>query len=365
MAVDAAERPAAKPLQAQAPGRRTTHHWTSAVPPAWTLLSHPSWAAAMLEGAAAVAIASVVPLASWPRGSLVVFAVVIGLAVLNAGLRVFIGRRLPLWTLHVDLVLGALAVSAASWAAAKEQIQLANLYLLVAVFAALYMPLRSALAHIALCGAAYAVVLALAPRSGESAAAAWLAVFGTTTVTVMVVVGMLSVLRRAAGEDSLTGLAARRAWDERLEEELERARRSGGALSVLVIDLDDFKRVNDDHGHLAGDRLLQAVARSWRMAVRGGGDFLARLGGDEFAVLAPGSDARGARRLARRLERALPSGVAVSIGIATWNRAESAAELLRRADEDMYRVKRRRHPSKASPPTSPVVPPPAAVSGGR
>ena len=134
----------------------------------------------------------------------------------------------------------------------------------------------------------------------------------------------------------------RRMWDERLAMEMERSRRSGTALSVIMIDLDDFKEMNDVGGHDAGDRLLQELARAWLAALRGGSDFLARLGGDEFAVIAPGSDDVGIRSLTNRLNAALPEPITISIGVATWNGTESASDLLRRADHAMYQIKRRR-----------------------
>lgn len=153
---------------------------------------------------------------------------------------------------------------------------------------------------------------------------------------------LASVLRTVAREDPLTGLANRRSWDERLDAELERAKRSGEAVSVVVADLDGFKAVNDAHGHHAGDRLLQATASSWRAATRGGGDFLARLGGDEFGLLLSGADEVGARGLARRLTEALPAGLSASVGVVTWDRVEGASDLVRRADRAMYHAKRRR-----------------------
>ena len=158
----------------------------------------------------------------------------------------------------------------------------------------------------------------------------------------VVVLGLVSVLRVDAQRDPLTGLANRRMWDERLAMEMERSRRSGTALSVIMIDLDDFKEMNDVGGHDAGDRLLQELARAWLAALRGGSDFLARLGGDEFAVIAPGSDDVGIRSLTNRLNAALPEPMTISIGVATWNGTESASDLLRRADHAMYQIKRRR-----------------------
>ena len=312
----------------------TTAVWARA------FFSKPGRVVAALEVIGALAIASVLPLRHWPGLPLAVLVTAFALALANAVVRVALGERLPRWSLQVDVGLGNILVSTAAAAGASGHVDLANLYLLVEVFALLYLPLGSALGHLGLAGAAYALVLELGPRPAEPLVVAWLAVFGTAAVLAAVVVGLVSVLRRVAREDPLTGLANRRSWDERLEAELERAARSGEALSVVVVDLDGFKAVNDAHGHSAGDRLLQAVARSWRATTRGGGDFLARLGGDEFALLAPGADEVAAHGLARRVAEVLPEGVSASAGVATWDRSEGASALMRRADRAMYHAKR-------------------------
>ena len=209
------------------------------------------------------------PLAQLRAGGLVT-ALAMALAV--AGVRVVIGERLPRWSLQVDVGLGNFFVSVIAVAGASGHTNLANLYLLVEVFALLYLPLRSALVHTAAAGVAYAVVLGVGPRTAEPPVVAWLSVFGTAVVLGAVVVGLVSVLRSAAREDPLTGLANRRMWDERFEDEMERAMRSGTALSVVMADLDGFKAINDAHGHEAGDRALQDLARAWRGVVRGGGE---------------------------------------------------------------------------------------------
>lgn len=247
--------------------------------------------------------------------------------------------------------MGNVMASAVVAAAATQHINMANLYLLTATVAVLLFSVRAALAHIGAAAVCYAAVLALAPASVDSPVLAWLAVFGTTAVVGAVVIGLMSVLRLAATADPLTGLANRRAWDERIDEEMERSRRTGTAFSVVLMDLDGFKDVNDRDGHAAGDHLLQAIARAWQTQVRDGGDFLARIGGDEFAVIVLGSDQMGIRRLIKRLEEAAPAGTCFSAGEATWDRTERATELLRRADLAMYdtKLKHRRdtHPHTA------------------
>ena len=242
--------------------------------------------------------------------------------------------------------MGNVLVSAVVAITATQHINMANLYLLTATVAILLFSVRAALAHIGAAGVYYAAVLAFGPATVDSPVVAWLAVFGTTAVVGAVVIGLVSVLRLAATADPLTGLANRRAWDERLDEEMERSRRTGTALSVVLIDLDGFKDVNDRDGHAAGDHLLQAIARAWQTQVRGGGDFLARIGGDEFAVIAPGSDQMGIRRLIKRFDEAAPAGTSFSAGEATWDRTERAPDLLHRADLAMYetKLKHRRDP---------------------
>ena len=314
----------------------------NALAASWTraFFAHQSWVAAALAASGAIATASVIPLRHWPTGSLVLLLVASSVAAVNSGLRIAIGKRLPRSSLQLDVAFGNLFVTVAVLASASEHVDLANLYLLVEMFALLYLPLRAALAHLAAAGAAYALVLGLGPRPAEPPLVAWLAVFGTAVVLGAVIVGLVSVLRAAARDDPLTGLANRRSWDERLAEEIERSRRSGHALSVVVIDVDGFKSVNDTGGHDAGDRLLRELAASWKDTIRAG-DFLARLGGDEFGLLAPGSDTLGVHGLVARLLAALPAGISASVGAATWNGDEAPSDLVRRADRVMYQNKRR------------------------
>jgi diguanylate cyclase (GGDEF)-like protein len=155
--------------------------------------------------------------------------------------------------------------------------------------------------------------------------------------------------RRYAWTDALTGLANSRAYYAALEREVERARRTERPLTVAYIDLDDFKSVNDDRGHLEGDRLLRACAAALAANVRAI-DTAARLGGDEFALVLPETGADAAELLLERVRLALlremqtsePSWtVTFSIGaVAVLGNPSSAEELVRAADQAMYRVKK-------------------------
>ena len=153
-----------------------------------------------------------------------------------------------------------------------------------------------------------------------------------------------TLARRAlelAGVDSLTQLGNRRTWRRALDDESRRAMRYSTPTTLVVVDLDGLKRVNDEHGHAAGDAYLQRGASAVRGAARSV-DVLCRLGGDEFGVLAPQTGPDGAARLMARLRAALTAAdVAASIGIATTTEGHLDAAW-ERADAAMYDDKRQR-----------------------
>jgi len=151
--------------------------------------------------------------------------------------------------------------------------------------------------------------------------------------------------RQLADLDSLTGLYNRRCFHAFLEREVARARRYERRLAVVVIDLDDFKRINDRIGHLAGDTVLADVAERIRSAVRTT-DIPARVGGDEFAVILPESSRADGERLASRIMRAVAAAptanagiLHVSAGVAELARDDSSADVFERADHALYRAK--------------------------
>ncbi len=154
-------------------------------------------------------------------------------------------------------------------------------------------------------------------------------------------------LRRRSTTDPLTGLPNRRELRARLDLELNRALRYGTTLSVLVLDVDGLKAINDEWGHLRGDAALRAVAEALTHSCRQA-DLPSRYGGDEFVVLAPSTTAAEALELAERLARRLrdlPAGSGpwtaprISVGIADSSSASTALGLLAAADAALYKAK--------------------------
>ena len=157
------------------------------------------------------------------------------------------------------------------------------------------------------------------------------------------------IARREADVDPLTGLLNRRGWNRFLTQEEHRFRRFGDSASVVVIDLDNLKVVNDTWGHDAGDQYILRAARALASTVRSG-DVLARLGGDEFGVIAVGCTPEQGAELVVRASHALSAaGVSGSFGHAPYSIVAGFPGAWRAADEAMYEQKRRRRGGPPSP----------------
>ncbi|MEH3118352.1 MAG: GGDEF domain-containing protein [Methylorubrum populi] len=163
-------------------------------------------------------------------------------------------------------------------------------------------------------------------------------------------IARIAALERDAIRDPLTGLFNRRYLEAKLDEEINRSRRSGAPFSVLIIDLDHFKHINDTYGHLAGDFVIRHVSNLLIEQVRAG-DTVVRYGGEEFVVLAPDSDLDEVMVFGERIREGiaadvvpLPDGreliVTASLGAAMFVADETPAQFLRRADEALYDAKR-------------------------
>jgi len=160
----------------------------------------------------------------------------------------------------------------------------------------------------------------------------------------------LARLTRQAQTDALTSLANRRALDERLDDEVDHAKRLGTNVAFVIADIDDFKSINDSYGHQTGDEVLRRVARTFAEAVREL-DLPGRYGGEEIALVLPGTNLTGARALAEKIRKSLenlplatpegiPLQVTVSFGAACFPAQSSVEDLVAAADAALYEAKR-------------------------
>jgi diguanylate cyclase (GGDEF)-like protein len=184
-------------------------------------------------------------------------------------------------------------------------------------------------------------------------------------VPVLIEYDELKKLQVNAATDALTGLHNRRLFDEYFDKELNRAKRYGQQLAIVILDLHKLKEVNDRHGHLQGDQVLQIAAATLRRTLRNS-DFAFRIGGDEFAVLLPQTDSEQAVTLSRRVRSqyeselrplALEIGVTLDFGVAVHPQdGDQKSALMGLADKRLYELK---HSGRATSRVIPLEPPPA------
>ena len=188
------------------------------------------------------------------------------------------------------------------------------------------------------------------PPGAWRAAVLFIAVSGLIGATAQAVVAkvsehkrerdrLLAQLHDLAHTDPLTGLPNRRAWELELTRALAHAGRHGEPVSLAVLDIDNFKDINDRRGHAEGDSLLVETARRWTEVLRAD-DALARIGGDEFALLMPACAERDAAAVLARIRTGTPGPYSCSVGLAAWDGTETGERLLQRADAALYDAKR-------------------------
>lgn len=258
--------------------------------------------------------------------------------IIGAALRVWRARVNPA-VVNAALVVNTALVSllvASSKTAAGVTITGLN-YMCIALIAAYFLPRWIARAHsgLAVCGFTSGVVAG----GVAGVAAMWLVVVATVVAASETLAHLVAQLRRLAATDPLTGLANRASFRASAEREFALALRGERSFALALLDLDDFKTVNDTRGHAAGDALLTELTAAWQARLRRG-DLLARLGGDEFVLLMPRTSRDDAGGVVDRLHDAHPA--TWSAGVVVCDGDSSLDNLLERADNELYEAKARR-----------------------
>ena len=297
---------------------------------------------------------------------------------LQRGIRTFIGRPQP-DRAHVLLLLASVAIAAFSLAPDRRPLQAAGNYAVLALLYGgiafdLYRHARDQLRFdwpivlalpVLLGSVAFGARVVRAIVQPESVAAQMaadrlmnvqaamiyvvLVLSLHATLMVLVVARLVGELRRLSRHDGLTGLLNRRAMEELLATQIQRSRAGAAPFVLMMIDLDHFKRINDRHGHPAGDRALRHVAELLAGALPQAAA-LARYGGEEFVVLFPGATVSQAEQLAESLRNLLASNplphdsgsipISMSVGVARWRGpADELSQLLLRADAALFQAK--------------------------
>jgi diguanylate cyclase (GGDEF)-like protein len=302
-------------------------------------LPAPVWAMAMIYGVggAMCLFAATFPIS--PETP-VVLARVVGCACL-AGAVLFLrfGRRLPPIAFQVAAIVGTLTNSVLVSSCATDYGAALNsfAYLWIGIYAGQFFEQRAVRVQGAVIVVASGVALKISGLPGM--VTAWVLVAGSSVLASEALARVNSRLRQQLTTDPMTGLLNRSGFADASERVRALAARDAKPVSVALIDLDQFKRVNDLQGHAAGDELLVDLGRAWRAELRGS-EVLARLGGDEFALVMAGTGTAGAEGALARLRRASATGW--SVGVVEWERGETLDRAMARADAELYRAKRAR-----------------------
>ena len=294
------------------------------------------WTLAVLYGAGSVGctIAAVFPMSG--EAPLLLIWVVAAVSALVAAALWLFGAALtrPFVHLGVAASTGIKSLLIAFAATPQGEIVTAFGFLWVAVYAAHFFGRRDAWRHTALITVGFGVALWF--NDGPSVPSAYVIVLATIWVAVTVLSNLTTRLREHAATDQLTGLLNRSGFRAAAEREHALSLRTAVPVSLVVIDLDGFKAVNDWRGHAAGDQMLVELAQMWQLRLRRC-DVIGRHGGDEFVLLLPATNHDEATLVLSRLRDGSPIGW--SAGVAEWRQEESFEACLSRADTHLYLAK--------------------------
>ncbi len=299
-------------------------------------LPAPVWALAMIYGVGGMLCLFAAAFPVGPHAPVTLMNLVgCGLLVSSAMLLRF-GKALPPAGLQAAAAAGTIVntVLVASCTTSYGAAITSFAYLWIGIYVGQFFDQRAARLQAVLLIGASGVGLWLSELPGM--VTAWVLIAGSSVLATEALARLNGRLRAQLVTDSLTGLLNRAGFAGAAERVLSLADRADLPSSLALIDLDEFKQVNDQQGHAAGDELLAGLGRCWGEQLRGS-EVLARLGGDEFALVLPGVGRDGAGEVLRRLRAASP--IAWSAGLVEYRRGESIDRALARADAELYRAK--------------------------
>ncbi len=277
------------------------------------------------------------------------FDIVLGLFLLAATVALwFVGPRMGTrdWTPDIVVLGSAILIGVGTTLVfnGQSQLVLSLAVMLFAVYAGYFRPWNRFIVELVTLLLAYSIGLWVNPLLDS--VLFYIAVAIATCAVSLMVAQQANLLRERATVDPLTGLLNRRGLETASGRTVALAGRRGWPVSLVALDMDGLKTINDTSGHKAGDAAIRILAREWNAGLRRG-DLMARIGGDEFVVVLPDADLEQARDLVLRM-RGLTT-VAWSAGISAWRTDQALPEALAQADEELYRNKALRRQAEEPP----------------